>query len=104
MHGPAPNRNIINNMLSIIIDPERLGTGANLAQQTAAFIDWVKASPVAQDVDRIKIAGEPENDHRRQRGAAGIPVDATTWREIIDAGAALGVDRATVERLAAIAT
>jgi hydroxycarboxylate dehydrogenase B len=96
------SRAIINNMLSIIIDPNRLGTAANLSSETAEFVKWVKESPVAQGVERIKIAGEPERDFRNQRGANGIPVDVTTWGEIIDAATQVGMQRADVERLAEI--
>lgn len=103
MHYKSTNRTIINNMLSIVIDPNRLGTAANLASETTTFIDWVKQSPVAQGVDRIKMPGEPERDHRRIRGADGIPIDATTWTEIIDAAAQMGVDRQQAEKLAGIA-
>ena len=100
LHYKPSSRAIINNMLSIIIDPNRLGTAANLSAETAEFVKWVKESPVAQGIDRIKIAGEPEQDSRRRRGADGIPVDATTWDEIIDAAARLGMKRPDVERLA----
>jgi hydroxycarboxylate dehydrogenase B len=102
LHAKPGNRTIINNMLSIIIDPERLGTAANLAAEAAAFVSWVKASPVAEGVDRIKVAGDPEREHRRIRGVEGIPIDATTWREIIEAAARLGVDGQSVERLAGV--
>ena len=45
LHGrPSPHA-IINNMLSFIVDPERLGTAARLTQETRAFADWVTASP-----------------------------------------------------------
>jgi len=65
-------------------------------------VKWVKESPVAQGVDRIRIAGEPERDSRSRRGAEGIPVDATTWNEIIDAAGRLGLERPDIERLAGI--
>jgi hydroxycarboxylate dehydrogenase B len=102
LHYKPKSRAIVNNMLSIIIDPDRMGTAANLSSETAEFVKWVKESPVAQGVDRIKIAGEPERDFRSQRGANGLPVDVTTWGEIIDAAAQLGMQRADVERLAQI--
>ncbi|HYI69640.1 MAG TPA: Ldh family oxidoreductase, partial [Skermanella sp.] len=97
------SRAIINNMLSIIIDPNRLGTAANLSAETAEFVEWVKQSPVAQGVERIRIAGEPERDSRQRRGAEGIPVDTTTWNEIVAAGESLGLKRPDMERLAQIA-
>ena len=33
----------------------------------------------------MRIAGEPEREKRAQRTARGVPVDATTWNEILDA-------------------
>ncbi|MGF7205912.1 putative oxidoreductase [Skermanella aerolata] len=103
LHRKPTSRAIINNMLSIIIDPNRLGTAANLSAETAEFVQWVKQSPVAQGVERIRIAGEPERDSRDRRGAEGIPVDTTTWNEIVAAGEQLGLKRPDMERLAQIA-
>jgi hydroxycarboxylate dehydrogenase B len=103
LHYKPATRAIINNMLSIIIDPSRLGTAAKLSTETAAFVKWVKQSPVARGVDRIRMPGEPEQDHRRERGASGIPIDATTWAEIIDAAEQLGMKAQEVEKLAGLA-
>jgi hydroxycarboxylate dehydrogenase B len=102
LHERSPGREIINNMFSIIIDPQRLGTAANLSAETAAFAAWVKESPVAQGVDRIKLPGEPEQEHRRERCAKGIPIDPTTWTEIIGAAAQLGLTRRELEQLAGL--
>ena len=102
LHYKPATRAIINNMLSIVIDPNRLGTAANLATEAAAFVEWVKRSPVADGADRIKMPGDPERDFRRSRGADGIPIDATTWAEIIDAAAQTGINRQVAERLAGI--
>lgn len=100
LHARPSTRAIINNMLSIIIDPARMGTAANMAAETEAFVQWVKASPVAQDADRIRTPGEPEQESRRARHAQGIPIDAATWAQMIDAAAELGMQRQEVERLA----
>lgn len=100
LHARPTTRAVVNNMLSVIIDPQRLGTAANMASQADAFIDWVKASPLAQDADRIRTPGEPEQESRRKRYAAGIPIDATTWAQIVDAAKQVGMARADVERLA----
>lgn len=103
LHERTPGREIINNMFSIIVDPQRLGTAANLAAEMEQFAAWVKASPLAQGADRVKLPGEPEQDHRRERGAKGIPIDPTTWSDIMTAAAQLGLARADLERLAGLA-
>ena len=93
-------KRVLNGMLSILIDPKRLGTAPAFAQEAAAFIDWVKRSPPAPGHDRVRIAGDPERETRARREKAGIAVDANTWQEIHVAGAKLGVAAATLDRLA----
>ncbi len=87
-------------MLSILIDPAKMGTGENLAREMESFVAWHIASPPAEGVDHVKIAGEPERAWKKQRLAEGIPVDPTTWQEIVAAGAKVGLDNAAIEKLA----
>ena len=93
---------VLNGMLSILIDPAALGTAQFLAEQAEAFIAWEKASPPAAGVERVLIAGDPERAKRRQRRAAGVPVDATTWEEILAAAEQLKLSRAEVAKLAGV--
>jgi uncharacterized oxidoreductase len=102
-HRPSDGRiNVCNGMLSVLIDPAALGTGESLFEQTDRFVEWITASPVAEGFDRVRIAGEPEREMRAARLAAGIPIDRTTWGEILQAGAKLGVAPAEVERCAGL--
>ena len=39
------------------------------------------------------VAGDPERLVRARRLAEGIPVDAETWREIVEAAESVGVGR-----------
>jgi uncharacterized oxidoreductase len=91
---------VLNGMLSILIDPAKLGTAQFLAEQAEAFIAWEKASPPAAGVERVLIAGDPERAKRKERMAAGLPIDTTTWEEILAAGKLLGLPAATIEQLA----
>jgi uncharacterized oxidoreductase len=93
-------RRVWNGMLSILIDPERLGTGDVFAQETKEFMASLRKSPVAPGFDKVRIAGEPEREWKAKREKEGIPVDDATWNEILAAGAKLKVERATLERLA----
>jgi len=101
LHERPASRAIINNMLTFIVDPRRLGTAERLASEAMAFAEWVRASPPLAGVDRVRLAGEPERECRRARAAA-IPIDATTWTQIIDAAASTGIERAVVERIAGL--
>ena len=38
-------RRVLNSMFSVIVDPSRLGTAANLAQEMESFVAWSTASP-----------------------------------------------------------
>ncbi len=84
-------RAVINGMLTILIDPARLGTQAAFEAEAVAFIDWLQAGPVAPGFDAVQLAGEPERAARRQRQLGGITVDAQTWQEIVEAGRKVGV-------------
>ena len=85
-------RAVINGMLTILIDPTRLGTQTTFEQEALAFVDWLQAGPVAPGFDAVQIAGDPERAYRAQRQAEGIAVDAQTWQEIVAAGRKVGVN------------
>jgi len=84
-------RAIVNGMLTILIDPAKLGTQATFEQEALAFIDWLQAGPVAPGFDAVQIAGDPERAYRKQRQSDGIAVDAQTWQEIVATGHKVGV-------------
>ncbi|WP_300299186.1 malate/lactate/ureidoglycolate dehydrogenase, partial [Ferrovibrio sp.] len=92
MHeGSWASGTITNNMFSVIIDPAKLGGAETWRHEVAAFTAFVKASPKAPNSDGVLVAGEPERRARAKRLAEGIPVDATTWGEIVAAGESVGV-------------
>ncbi|MGJ7525684.1 malate/lactate/ureidoglycolate dehydrogenase [Variovorax sp. GB1P17] len=91
-HRPADtSRTILNGMLTVLIDPQRLGTQASFDSEAHAFIDWLRQSPKGQGFDEVQIAGEPERKARAARQRDGIWVDDATWGEIVAAGAKVGV-------------
>ena len=91
LHGKPATRAIWNSMLSIVIDPARLGTASNLSKEAEEYIRWVRASPPMDGVDRVRMPGEPEEEHRAARAANGIPIDRTTWAEIVAAAGSVGL-------------
>ena len=93
-------RQVLNGMFSIIIDPKKLGTAENMAQEIEEFVAWHTASPPATGVSHVKIAGEPEREWKKQRLAEGIPVDDVTWNEILASADKTGLGRAETERIA----
>ncbi len=97
---PSPD-SIINNMLSFIVDPDRLGTAARLTQETLAFAQWVKSSPPTAG-GCVMLPGDPERAWRRQRNAEGVPIDATTWDQLMAAGGKLGIGVAELRATAGL--
>jgi hydroxycarboxylate dehydrogenase B len=85
-HRPADtSRAVVNGMLTILIDPQRLGTADRFQQEALAFVDWLKQSPAAPGAEGVLLAGEPERAARADRERAGIAIDDTTWGEIVAA-------------------
>ncbi len=101
LHEKPGGGAILNNMLSILVDPERLGSAAHLAAQARAFAAWVKASPPSRE-SGVMLPGEPEQQSRRRREAEGIALDAATWAELLAAGSALGLEEAALRELAQV--
>lgn len=98
--GNARGRQVLNGMLSILIDPGKLGTAENLAREIEGFVAWHTASPPAAGVTRIRIAGDPEREWKKERLAKGIPVDAATWNELLGSADKVGMQRAEFQALA----
>ena len=89
--APDDKRAVLNSMLTILIDPAKLGTQAALQREAVAFVNWLKASPAQPGFEGVQIAGEPERLKRTQRERDGIDIDDTTWSEIIAAGRKAGM-------------
>ncbi|MGQ0545397.1 MAG: malate/lactate/ureidoglycolate dehydrogenase [Betaproteobacteria bacterium] len=96
----STRQRVMNGMLTILIDSARLGTAGAFEKEARLFLDWLRQSRVAPGFDKVRLAGEPEREYRAKRSRDGIPVDPTTWREILAAAEKLKLARDAVERLA----
>ena len=92
-HQPtdAGARAVFNGMLTILIDPTRLGTRAAFDRDALAFVDWLRSGPVAEGSHGVLLAGDPERAARARRRVDGIGIDAQTWQELVAAGRKVGV-------------
>ena len=103
-HEPyTGKKRVLNGMLTILFDPTKLSEDALFGDEMKGFIDWVKASPAQPGFDHVRLAGEPEREMRAKRLAEGIPVDETSWGDILKAAERLKVDPAEINRLAGLA-
>jgi hydroxycarboxylate dehydrogenase B len=90
-HRPADaQRAVVNGMLTILIDPGRLGTRASFEKEAMAFVDWLQQSPPSEGSGGVKLAGDPERAARTAREQEGIALDDQTWAEIVAAGGKVG--------------
>ena len=58
----------------------------------------IRSSRVAPGFGEVLLPGEPERRAAAEREASGIPVDATTWHDIREAAAKLGITDAEIEQ------
>ena len=91
-HRPADTaRSVFNGMLTVLIDPAKLGTQASFEAEANGFVEWLRQSPPGAGFDQVQIAGEPERRARAARERDGIQIDEATWSEIVQAGQKVGV-------------
>lgn len=97
--GRIADAKIINNMLTVIIDPNAFGTRAAFEAEVDQFSNWVKSSPPAPGVDEVMVPGDPERKSRELRMKEGLPIDEVTWEEILVAGEEVGLSREEAMRI-----
>ncbi len=87
---------LVNNMLSILIDPDRLAGRDAIANDIDRMTDWLRASkPISPDGE-ILMPGEPERRSKTKREAEGIPLDDNTLNQIRGAAIGVGVDASVI--------
>ena len=96
-------KRVLNGMFSVIVDPAKLADRAAFEAEALAFLDWVQASPSREGFGAVQVAGDAERASRALRSVEGVPVDSTTWQEILDAAASLGVAPGEVNAAAGVA-
>jgi uncharacterized oxidoreductase len=88
---PANADRLANGMLSIILDPSVLRSDAAFAAEVERFIAWVKSSRTVSDAGEVLMPGEVEDRTKVARLRDGIDLDGTTWSQIVEAAASVGV-------------
>jgi hydroxycarboxylate dehydrogenase B len=96
-HDDGSKQRVINGMLSVLIDPKALGDAQAFEREATAFVTSLVSAPAREGFERVQLAGDPERVTRRERQAHGVPVDATTWAQILEAAEKLKVSRRAVE-------
>jgi hydroxycarboxylate dehydrogenase B len=95
---PEGEARFSSSMLSVVIAPAAYA-GAGVAAEIERYLGFVKSSRPRSADGEVLLPGEPERRARAAR-AAGIPIDPTTWDQIMAAGEGLGLLRADLEAMA----
>ena len=97
--GYANKGQVLNNMLSILIDPRVVGA-TSMNEEAKRFVAWLKSS-APREGETVMVPGDPERRSRAARLRDGIPVDDKTWSDLIACAGASGLADAEVKRLLA---
>lgn len=90
---------IVNNLFGILLDPARLGADAvEREARLADYVGYLGDTAPRDPAKPVLLPGEPERATRARRQAEGIPVDAESWRQIVEAARIVGVDAEEVAR------
>jgi uncharacterized oxidoreductase len=94
----ARDGRIINNMLSVVIDPGAMGNAEAYLDEIEAFRDFVLESKLRADCDQILVPGQPEDLAREQR-AEGFEVDQVTVDQLRNSAQRAGVSESAVREM-----
>lgn len=91
----AAQGGVVNNMLAVVIDADRMRGGVQAARDSAAdTVAHVKASRLAPGFESILVPGDPERQAAVRRATKGVEIDETSWRDICAAALEAGVSEA----------
>lgn len=79
--GNASAWRLVNNMLTVAIDPARMSGAEAFGLDAARLRDWIASARRAEGGE-ILLPGEPESRCRAARLADGIPLDDTTLAQL----------------------
>lgn len=91
----------INNMFSVIINPDAVGAREGFNGEVGAMLDFIYDSQPAEDVEKVLIPGDPERIRHAQLLAEGIDVDDNSWQVFLASGETAGFGASQVEAILA---
>jgi len=88
----------VNNLLSILIDPERMAGRDALVADVERLLAWVKASPPIEPGGEVLMPGEVERRQKAKRLEEGLPLDPKTLDQVREAARRVGMAEAEIAR------
>lgn len=90
---------VINNMFSIVIDPEAFDSSDAVAGRTMDFYNFIKNKAASVGTAEVLLPGEPEIRSRKTRTSLGVPVDDETIKQLLDIGESFSLNRESLMNL-----
>ena len=84
-------------MLTVLLKPELFAGDDAFAAEVKRFVEFVKSSEKISPDAQILMPGEIEQQTGAARRAQGIPLDETTWGQIVEVCNSLGVSQPLVD-------
>ncbi len=88
--------NIVNHMLTLIINPSIFGEKETFEEEVQNMIDYLKSTKTKNHNREVLVAGEPELDELATRSKTGISIDENSWEAIIKAAKDSGLSDKTI--------
>ena len=88
--NPTADR-LVNNMLSLVLDPGRLSSEDAFAGDVTRLVDWVTGSPPLAPGGEVLLPGDVERRTKAERTARGLPLDQKTLAQVRAAARSVGV-------------
>jgi uncharacterized oxidoreductase len=92
---------LANGMLSVYLDRASFLPEQEFGAEVGRFVAWVKSARPVAPGGEILMPGEAEERTKARRLRDGIDLDETTWRQILDTSARVGLSPARVQELCA---
>jgi uncharacterized oxidoreductase len=93
--GPCSNpilpRAVANTVFFLVLDIDQFAGAEHFLREVTTLADAVRTCPRVDGVEEILCPGDPELKQRMRRAEHGIPLDAGTWKQLIDAAKERGV-------------
>lgn len=95
----ARDNTIVNHMLMFVLDPEAFGGAARFHHEVREMVSYLHSTQPASGFDRVRVPGEPEQEHMARRRSEGVPIDDRSWAGIVKAATVVGMSEGEVAEL-----
>jgi uncharacterized oxidoreductase len=94
------NDTILNNMFSVILDPNRFVDSVYFQSELDLTVAHVTSSPPMNPGEPVLIPGDPERANASKRKVAGIPIDENSWALVVNTAESVGLASSQISDLA----